>query len=57
MTKARSAALSARSDGFDDFDGSPECRVYTQMRGIEQVRIGRRFERRGGAAGIPFVTT
>ena len=43
MTKALSAALSARSDGFDDIDGSPECRVYTQMRGVEQVRIGRGF--------------
>ena len=43
MTKALSTALSARSDGFDDVDGSPECRVYTQMRGIEQVRIGRGF--------------
>jgi hypothetical protein len=29
MTKALSAALSARSDGFDDVDGSPECGVYT----------------------------
>jgi hypothetical protein len=29
MTKSRSAALSARSDGFDDVDGSPECGVYT----------------------------
>ena len=43
MTKALSAALSARSDGFDDIDGCPECGVYTQMRGIEQVRIGSRF--------------
>jgi len=49
MTKARSAALTARSDGFDDIDGSPECRVYTQMRGVEQVRIRRELERRGGA--------
>jgi len=43
MTKAQSAALSARSDGFDDIDGSPECGVYTQMCGVEQVRVGRRF--------------
>jgi hypothetical protein len=39
-TEARSAALPACSDGFDDFDGGPECRVYIQMRGVEQVRIG-----------------
>ena len=49
MTKALSAALSARSDGFDDIDGSPECRVYTQMRCIEQVRVWSRFKR-GDAA-------
>ena len=49
MTKARSAALSARSDGLDDINGGPECGVYTQMRGVEQVRVGRGLERRGGA--------
>jgi hypothetical protein len=43
MTKARSAALSARSDGLDDFDSGPECGVYIQMRGIEQVCIGSQF--------------
>ena len=32
-------APSARSGGLDDVDGSPDCRVYIQMRGIEQVRI------------------
>src|SRR5271170_2895930 len=55
MTKALSAALSARSDGFDDVDGSPECGVYTQMRGIEQVRVGRRLQRGGRAPGIALV--
>jgi hypothetical protein len=55
MTKTRLAALSARSDGFDDVDGSPECGVYTQMRGIEQVRVGGGLQRGGGAPGIPFV--
>src|ERR1700676_1234484 len=39
-TEARSAAFPACSDGFDDFDGGPECRVYIQMRSVEQVRIG-----------------
>src|SRR6187402_2277077 len=33
------SALPACSDGFDDVDGGPECGVYIQMRGIEQVRI------------------
>src|SRR5579872_3194429 len=55
LTKSRSAALSARSDGFDDIDGSPERGVYTQMRGIEQVRVGRAFERGGAAPRIAFV--
>src|SRR5207253_1526058 len=35
MTEARSAALPACSDGFDDVDGGPECGVYIQMRGVE----------------------
>src|SRR5262245_28011015 len=39
LTKARSAALPACSDGFDNVDGGPECGVYIQMRSIEQVRI------------------
>ena len=47
-TKARSAALPACSDGFDDVDGGPECGVYIQMRGIEQVRILRAFQGGGG---------
>src|SRR5215813_12898543 len=38
-TKEWSATPSARSDGFDNVDGGPDCRVYIQMRGIEQVRI------------------
>ena len=32
-------APSARSGGLDDVDGGPNCRVYIQMRGIEQVRV------------------
>ena len=55
MTKARSAALSARSDGLDDVDGGPECGVYIQMRGIEQVRVGRGLERRGAPPRIALV--
>ena len=46
---AVSTALSARSDGLDDGDGGPERRVYTQMGGIEQVRVGRLHQRGGGA--------
>src|SRR3979490_1756887 len=38
--EARSAALPACSDGFDDFDGGPECGVYIQIRSVEQVCIG-----------------
>src|SRR5262245_41091817 len=37
-------ALPACSDGFDNVDGGPECGVYIQMRGIEQVCIFRAFE-------------
>src|SRR5580698_10573463 len=48
-------ALSARSSGLDDINGGPECGVYTQMSGVEQVRVGRRFQGGGGAPGIPFV--
>ena len=46
--EARSAAASACSDGFDNVDGGPECRVYIQMRGVEQVRIAARLS--AGAA-------
>ena len=44
MTKTRSAAFPACSDGFDDVDGGPERGVYIQMRGVEQVRIRRCFQ-------------
>src|SRR5256885_8741050 len=44
LAETRSAALPACSDGFDDIDGGPECRVYIQMRGVEQVCIRRRFQ-------------
>ena len=37
------ARLSARSNGLDDVDGSPDCGSYIQMRGIEQVCILRLF--------------
>ena len=43
MTKTLLTALSARSSGLDDGNGGPERGVYTQMRGIEQVRVGRRL--------------
>src|SRR3974390_1734789 len=56
-TKARSAALPACSDGFDDVDGGPECRVYIQRRGIEQVRIVRAPERGGGTRAVALVAS
>ena len=49
------SALPACSDGFDDVDGGPECGVYIQMRGIEQVRILRAFQGGGGPAGVALV--
>ena len=52
MTKTPLTAPSARSNSLDDIDGGPERGVYTQMRGIEQVRVGRRLQGRGGAPGI-----
>ena len=36
-------APSARPAGLDDVDGGPDCRVYIQMRCIEQVRIRSAF--------------
>src|SRR6185312_5359247 len=47
--------LSARSDGLDDGDGSPERCVYIQMGGIEQVRIGGGLEGGRLALRIPLV--
>jgi hypothetical protein len=55
MTKTLLTALSARSSGLDDGNGGPECGVYTQMSGVEQVRVGRRLQGGGGAPGIPLV--
>ena len=55
MTKAQSTALSARSSGLDDGNSGPERRVYTQMSGVEQVRIGRRLQGGGSAPGIALV--
>src|SRR5436305_1185442 len=55
MTETRSAALPACSDGFDDVDGGPECGVYIQMRGVEQVRVRREFERRDAPRRVAFV--
>src|SRR6516164_10581484 len=51
-TEARSTALPARSDGFDNVDGGPECGLYIQMRGIEQVRVCRPLERSGRALAV-----
>ena len=55
MTKTPLTAPSARSNSLDDIDGGPERGVYTQMRGVEQVRVRRGFQRGGGAPRIPFI--
>src|SRR5690606_19629954 len=54
-SEGRSATPSARSDSFDDIDGGPDCRVYIQTGGIEQVRVRRLFQRGRGPARIPLV--
>src|SRR6516162_4166169 len=54
-TEARSTALPACSDGFDNIDGGPECGFYIQMHGIEQVCIRSGLERRRSALGVAFV--
>ena len=56
MTETRSAAFPACSDGFDDVDGGPECGVYIQMRGVEQVCIRRRFQRGYRPRAVALVT-
>jgi hypothetical protein len=56
MTKTPLTAPSARSNSLDNIDGGPERGVYTQMRGVEQVRVRRRFERGRGAPRIPLVS-
>src|SRR4051812_21375246 len=53
--EARSAARPACSDGFDNVDGGPECGVYIQMRGIEQVCFRRRLQWGRRPAGIALV--
>src|SRR6266508_348269 len=55
MTGARSAAPPARPDGFDNVDGGPERGVYIQMRGVEQVRIRRGFQRGRSPGGVALV--
>ena len=55
MTKTPLTAPSARSNSLDDIDGGPERGVYTQMRGVEQVRVRRGFQRGCGAPRIPFI--
>ncbi len=55
MTGTRSSVFPARSDGFDNVDGGPECGVYIQMRGIEQVRIWRGFQRGDGPLRVALV--
>src|SRR5262245_24704086 len=48
-------APSARPAGLDDVDGGPDCRVYIQMRCIEQVRIWRTFQWCRGAGLVAFI--
>src|SRR5580704_9234697 len=53
--ESASTALSARSSGLDDGNGGPECGVYTQMSGVEQVRVRGGLQGGGGAPGIALV--
>jgi hypothetical protein len=55
MTKSQLAALSARSGNLDDIHRGPECGVYTQMSGVEQVRVGRGLERCCSTPGIALI--
>src|SRR5258707_6634647 len=55
MSETRSAARPACSDGFDNVDGGPECGVYIQMRGVEQVRIARALQGGGGPLGVALI--
>ena len=55
MTKTPLTAPSARSNSLDNIDGGPERGVYTQMRGVEQVRVRRRFQGGRGAPRIPLI--
>src|SRR5260221_10440160 len=55
MTDAWSAARPACSDGFDNVDGGPECGVYIQIRGIEQVRIRRALQGGGRPLAVARV--
>ena len=49
------AAPPARSGGLDDRDGGPERGVYIQMRRIEQVRVGRGYQRGDRAVAVTLV--
>ena len=53
--EGRLTAPSARSGGLDDVDSGPDCGVYIQMGGIEQVRVRRGFEGRDGPIGVALV--
>ena len=50
-----SGPVPVRHDAINDGAGSLERRLYTQIRRIEQVRIRRRAQRRGGARTVPRV--
>src|SRR5262245_2762027 len=54
-SRARSAVPPARSGGLDNSDGGPERGVYIQMRGVEQVRIRGRHQRRDRAAAVACI--
>src|SRR5580704_9592799 len=55
ITKTQLTAFSARSGGLDDIHRGPECGVYTQMSGIEQVRVRRGLQGCRGAPGVAFI--
>ena len=54
-SEGRSAAPSARPGGLDDVDGGPDCAGYIHIGGVEQVRVRRLFQGRGGAAHVALV--
>ena len=41
----------------DQIDGSLECGVYSQIRGVEQVRVGRLAQGRRFTVFVPFIAT
>ena len=55
MTAGVLDPLPARSNGLDNVDGGPNCRVYIQMRGIEQAGVLGGPQRGDRPAAVPLV--